>query len=423
MPKESFSQILEKVGDCDPSNQTWTLAKNYWKELDVWAFDEYTSAERQKAIDNAVRAYDKMRMNISEPEWDRLLVKSERGTGKCLSKLQAQIAQGAAINRTPKLGPTRPEGSGRSTPGEDEDGANSQASTVKPKKVVTEKEAQAKRLFSKNPAKAAAKAASKATPKATPKAASKSTPRSAPSKKAPAKAAANGKVLSSEFVDESDEEDDYTAVSKPAPRVAAKPASKPVAKQAVKPTVKRSREDDIETSDSSVPLAKKVKKDNGPSHRASNGSQLSRTTSSSHYSSTSHKSKNNNSPQKSSPLASSPPTNASDIDESVGRSSSSASPARISTKNTRSPIHKRHGKSSSVSSSSSGDSQRYIKSEVMDMARRYRSFYPAYTKLYHELTTSNRRDSEKEKKLLDMHARLAEMKRVVMEGVVVVGSP
>jgi hypothetical protein len=35
-----------------------------------------------------------MRLDAGEPEWNRLLVESERGSGKHLSKLQAQITAG-----------------------------------------------------------------------------------------------------------------------------------------------------------------------------------------------------------------------------------------------------------------------------------------------------------------------------------------
>ena len=336
-----------------------------------------------------------MRLGLSEPQWDRLLEKSERGTGKHLSKLQSKIAQGP-VPRPPKINLQKAEDSDRDTPIGDEDvftdknlskvkgesmaRSVSQPPTTKSKKV-SEKEAQAKRLLSKNPAKTA--------------------PKAAPVKKAPPPKVGT-KVLSSEFVNESDEEDDYAAPVKSAP----------------KPAVKRSRPDDDDTSDSSIPLMKKVKKDPQPTHRISDASQSSRTTTTSHYSSTSSRAKGN-SPQKSSPLASSPPTNASDMEQSSGdRTSSSESPAHhLSTKNTRTPIHKnRHQKSSSVSSTSSS---RYLKPEVTDLARRFKMFYPKYEALHRELLSmGENRDKQKERDLLEMHARLAGMKKDIQAGIV-----
>jgi RNA polymerase II elongation factor ELL len=401
-----IKQWLQKVGELNANSGKWELRKNFYKELDVYTF-KYGREDRQRAIDNAIRQYDRMRLGVSEPEWDRLLPKEERGTGKCLSKLQAQIAQGT-VAKAPKINVQKAEESGRDTPvgGEDEDEdvfgdkklsklkgesmtrSVSQPPTTKSKKVG-EKEAQAKRLLSKNPPK----------PKAKP----------APSKKEKSAQKESTKFLSSQFVGDSDEEDDYMPVPKTDAK--AKPST----------STKRSREEDAETSDSGIPLGKKVKKDTS-NHRISDASQSSRTTTTTTYSSSSSKTKGN-SPQKSSPLASSPPTNASEFENSSGHTSSSASPApHSSIKVSRSPIHKRHQKSSSVASSaSSTTSNRSLKPEVIDLARRYRSFYPKYEALHKEVASlgmGGRRDSEKEQKLLDMHERLSLMKKDILAGIV-----
>ncbi|PBP17802.1 COM1 regulatory protein [Diplocarpon rosae] len=418
LSETDLSNSLRKVGDVNETTGKWELRKAFWKELDVWNF-KYTGDDRQRAIENAVKQYDKMRMGISEPEWDRLLIKSERGTGKSLSKLQAEIVAKGNLARGSKNG----EGSGRDTPngGEDdllddknlskvkgEGRSTSQPPTTKPKKT-SEKEAQAKRLFSKNPGKAASKAAPKAAPKAASKAASKATSKAATkatSKAAPAKKQASvpkagAKVLSSEYVEDSDEDDVQTATA---------PTLKPKPKQALK----RSREEDErDTSDSSMPMSKRVKKDVPVSNnRISDAGQKSRTNSNSFSSLTSYKNKSN-SPRKSSPLASSPPANASDIESSGDRTSFSASPAgHISTKNSRSPIYKRHQKSSSVTSSNSSNSQ--VKPEAIELARKYKRFYPAYLRLFKEVVAEGEnRTRSKEKDLLDMHERLEDWRKQI----------
>jgi RNA polymerase II elongation factor ELL len=64
---------------------------------------------------------------------------------------------------------------------------------------------------------------------------------------------------------------------------------------------------------------------------------------------------------------------------------------------------------------------RYLKPEVMDLARRYRSFYPKYEALHKEVTNldlAGKRDGEKELKLLDMHQRLIGMKKDILAGIV-----
>lgn len=402
-----IKQALQKVGDLNTNSHKWELSSKYYKELDVWLYKYDSEQDRQRAIDNAVRHFDKMRMGVSEPEWDRLLPLEERGTGKCLSKLQAQIAQGSVV-RAPKINVQKAEDSGRDTSagGDDEDeGSFGDKNLVKVKgesmsrsvsqppptksKKVGEKELQAKGLLSRD---------LKPKPKPGPR-----------KKEKPAAQKTGSRVLSSQFVSDSDEEeDDYMLVTKTASKQGAIP--------------KRSREDESETSDSSEPLSKKVKK--APTnHRVSDTSQSSRTTTTSTYSSGSSKTKST-SPQKSSPLASSPPTNASEFENSSGHTSSSASgsPIHTSIPVSRSLVHKRHQKSSSVASSvSSTTSTRSLKPEVMDLARRYKSYYPKYEALHKEVASlgmGGRRDNDKEQKLLEMHQRLSEMKKDILAGII-----
>jgi len=56
----------------------------------------------------------------------------------------------------------------------------------------------------------------------------------------------------------------------------------------------------------------------------------------------------------------------------------------------------------------------------MDLARRYRSFYPKYEALHREVASlvGGQRDTEKEQKLLDMHQRLSLMKKDILAGIV-----
>ncbi|KAK0118047.1 hypothetical protein ONS95_012357 [Cadophora gregata] len=414
--ENDLDNALRKVGDLNETTGKWELRKAFWKELDVWAYKYGSKEDRQRAIDNAVKQYDKMRLGVSEPEWDRLLTKAERGTGKCLSKLQAEIAKGSLAAR--KSNSQNTEGSGRDTPNGEEDqledktlskikGESMARSASQPpatkSKKTSEKEAQAKRLFSKHPPKSANKPAPKST---------------APAKKSGPVPKAGTKVLSAEYVEDSEDDSEAPVPSKESPTkekttkekiVKEKPKAKPT-----KPAVmKRAREEDHDTSDSSIPLSKKVKKDvpvTAATHRVSDASQTSRTTNSS-YSSFNYKNKSN-SPQKSSPLASSPPTNASDIENSSNdRTSSSASPApRFSTKNTRSPIHKRHQKSSSVTSSSSNGSR--LKPKAIELAAKYRLYYPRYVELFEEVVAEgDKRTKSKERDLLDMHSRLEKMRK------------
>lgn len=69
----------------------WKLTGKAFTRLDVFSFDGYSSHERQVAIQNAVRSYDQMKLDTSDPAWERLLPHKDRGTGKCLSKSKAKI--------------------------------------------------------------------------------------------------------------------------------------------------------------------------------------------------------------------------------------------------------------------------------------------------------------------------------------------
>ncbi len=94
--KDNLRQVLEDVGELGISTGKWKLRKSFYKELDVWTYDYSSVEDRQRAINNAIRKYDKMKLGVGEPEWDRLLARAERGTGRHLSKLQVPNAQGPA---------------------------------------------------------------------------------------------------------------------------------------------------------------------------------------------------------------------------------------------------------------------------------------------------------------------------------------
>lgn len=201
-----FKNALDKVADIDQSTRTYVLRNKYWKDLDVWAHDYASDDDRQEAIARAIRKFDKMRLSLSDPEWDMLLRKEERGRGRVVSQLQVNIARGPAA---PKIRVQKPEDSsadsgngggndsGSGSNRTDEDGVESDRnrSPSRPtntKKTMSAREAQEKRILS-----------------------TKKKPTAAPSsiKASPAKAGAKmsndkrGKFKSEEFVHDSDTTD------------------------------------------------------------------------------------------------------------------------------------------------------------------------------------------------------------------------
>ncbi|KAI1501166.1 hypothetical protein F5X99DRAFT_210431 [Biscogniauxia marginata] len=344
-PEEEFQSTLEKVSSYEASIDKYSLKKMYWKELDVWNYDYDNPEDRQAAIDNAIKQYDKQRTGTSDPAWERLLAPDDRGKGIILSKLQATLAKGN-ITPAPRIAVQKPEDGSKSdadskAKGEAMSRSNSQPTSNKPKKV-SEREAQTKRLLSSNPKKPAPKK---------------------PTSKVKAAEEKGKRVLSEEFVYDSDSSGDEPPLSqnistapkpkpverpvekvaeKPKPSPAPSPAPAPTAKPKPKPVVraprapvkasattnssqKRTREDDDSSSSSGAPLSKRIKPKELPrpvsdaratKHRASDASQNSRGTGTTGAGSSSFSIKSKNtSPAKSSPLASSPPTNASDLDE------------------------------------------------------------------------------------------------------------
>jgi RNA polymerase II elongation factor ELL len=83
-------RLIEKVAK--QTGDDWTLQDKMYKELDVWNFNYKTQEDRQAAIDNAIRAYDRMRLSKDDELWQKLLPEEERGQGKVLSRLNLNTA-------------------------------------------------------------------------------------------------------------------------------------------------------------------------------------------------------------------------------------------------------------------------------------------------------------------------------------------
>ena len=78
------------------------LSKRAYKELDVWKFPYRNQSERQMAIDNAIAAFDRQRIDKTDNLWQMLLAKEDRGKGTYLSKLNFDKPLNPG-NLTPKI--------------------------------------------------------------------------------------------------------------------------------------------------------------------------------------------------------------------------------------------------------------------------------------------------------------------------------
>ncbi|ROT42273.1 COM1 protein [Sodiomyces alkalinus F11] len=436
---EDLKTTIEKVADFNSDTQKWTLAKKQcWKELDVWNYNYDTPQERQSAIDNAVRTFDRMRLGVDEPQWQKLLPKEERGKGKVLSKVQANIAKGPAVP-TPKLKAQKADDAASEAGSEDqlnvEGGEPMARSTSQPakKKKATGAGSQVKRLLSNKP-----KTTTTASARASPNKAAKEKPSTAK----------GGRILSAEFVTNSDSESEpsenkpmaattsATRTSKASPAPVGETKEKPVAvakatlkfksgerdsvKEPIKSqqTAKRPRDEgDDSSSSSGVPLAKRIKPKVPAANKTSQKSAVSLKkppTASDSARGTpngtiSFKSTKNTSPTKSSPLATSPPTNASDLEP---RRKAPPEPAPVNRKRKAAADTSDDGSSSkgSITSAAGIKKHKPMDPELVRKAQLFKRKYEKYALLHKQISSMTHPPQDQLAHLMDMRQRLQDMK-------------
>ncbi|OCK77539.1 hypothetical protein K432DRAFT_304011 [Lepidopterella palustris CBS 459.81] len=99
-------EILGKIAKPPREGSSWQLTDKAYKELDPWMFPYKTAEDRQKAIDNAIKAFDRLRLEKDDKLWQILLPKKERNQGKVLSRLNVQAPaqkSGAPMQKISKL--------------------------------------------------------------------------------------------------------------------------------------------------------------------------------------------------------------------------------------------------------------------------------------------------------------------------------
>ena len=344
--------VLEKVGkEYRLDTSKWDLNDKSYKELDPHQFPYPSPDDRQLAIDRAVSAHDRQRIAHSDQLWQKLLPFHERGKGKCLSLLKlkkegprAQKAMTPRINlqatedaATGRLTPTndsdtRPD---RLAPNDAEPKVRSGSSRPANKNKPSDTEAQTKKTVSKNPIKPAKVQKPKAKP----------LPKAADSKTGARKGTqTRTHAISSEFVHDSDEEEDEDMTdasmlrkqgseAKGTPIPMQKPPTPATADSLPKdsfPKTKLNKVLDSQQKKSSTPRIQNDDKRPPTSGSSCSESRTKHSDSSQAPAAkpqTLSRQRTTSSPHKPSPLGSSPPANASDLDnESHLLSSSSSTP-------------------------------------------------------------------------------------------------
>ncbi|KAL4872928.1 hypothetical protein BDV12DRAFT_161004 [Aspergillus spectabilis] len=231
---EDCTELAQKYGVENRINpEKFDLRDKVYRELDVWKFPYPSQEDRQEAIENAVSAFDRMRISRSDKLWQSLLSKEERGKGKCLSRLDLRTGP-VKKAVTPRIQISDETGKdGYTTSQETDKSAASGLSSSKPSEPKTSAMNTQKKRSDKDSSTKRPTAKAKTTPNST--LTGRVTKKS--DKKAPSKL--EGKFKSAEYVHDSDEDDtdlqDVSSSEKPQPqRTQPKPKPKPSESRAPK---------------------------------------------------------------------------------------------------------------------------------------------------------------------------------------------
>lgn len=210
IPKDDLEEVLPKVGK--QVDGKWQLTDRACKELDVYKFGYSSQDDRQAAIDNAIRAYDRMRLGKDEKIWQMLLPKEERGKGVVLSKLH--LGAGAAgRGLTPNYGASPMLGGDASAEKGGVSASNTPRLGPSSSTPKTSSGALSKTLFAKDPKKARAAEEAKERKRKDREAAASTSDREGgkPVRKKQTTRTNNPKVKSAELVHSSSDEDSVSS--------------------------------------------------------------------------------------------------------------------------------------------------------------------------------------------------------------------
>ena len=438
-PKEDCDRLLAKYAQDSVRNVgKKELKEKTYKELDVWKFPYQNEDDRKAAIDRAIQAFDRTRIDKNGALWQMLLAPSERGKGKILSRLN--LNRGVASQH---LKPERVDSKGETS---DIEGSKSPQ-----KRPMGLKKAPEKKSSTDSASKPKQKALSPIVEKK----------RETSSIRA---AKPGGKFKSSERIEDSDEEAEDADVIPAKSKATVKKqthSSTPLhspqrrtlspKKQLHKSTLSSSSGSDSSDNQTSNHSLKAPTKEQTPGH--------------------STRPRHGSSPQKPSPLGSSPPANSTDFDSSSSSKQSQSSAPSSPPSSTDMPIakqkyspiiketnrdvsrgratlkrksddmepespakrHQPNGvstdklsngvkrsmerpkperKATDSDTSTASEKGPPAREEVVDEAKRFQLYYKKYKDLHEKLNSKpeKERDPRDMDALLSMHSRLKEMK-------------
>ncbi|ETN46454.1 uncharacterized protein HMPREF1541_00638 [Cyphellophora europaea CBS 101466] len=442
-PRDECERALDKITRDAPSAPgKKELKDRSYRDLDVWKFRYPNQEDRQAAIERAIQAFDRMRIEKTDNLWQILLKPEDRGKGKTLSRLNfdkpAPAPKPASVNSKGNASDTEANRSPLKKPASQQ--------KLGDKKSIREPAAK-----SRGPS-----------------------PGPAKRKEVPIKGQSinDGKFKSAERIEDSDEElstievatkrplkrkekDQPPLITKPRDRVQPPDQKQPLHKPSISSSSSASDNSDFSRS---KPSLKPPSREDNPANSSKK----------------SPRARHGSSPQKPSPLGSSPPANSNDFDSSstttkgTSQSSAPSSPpsgnempvpkqkqkyspivrdtARDHSQNRSSikrkqeesddiPPAKRpqlngaHSKSingttkplerpalsrkiSESERSSSPEKPAHARDEVLDKAKRFQLYYKKYKNLHDKVARipDKDRDDKDMDNLWEMHRRLKDMK-------------
>jgi RNA polymerase II elongation factor ELL len=94
--------LLPKIAKrASPDADKWQLTDKSFRELDPFKFPYQAPEDREQAIENAIKAFDRQRLAKDDKLWQVLLPRDERGQGICLSRSKVKAPEPKPKASTP----------------------------------------------------------------------------------------------------------------------------------------------------------------------------------------------------------------------------------------------------------------------------------------------------------------------------------
>jgi RNA polymerase II elongation factor ELL len=98
----TLRELLPKIAKRPSADaDKWQLTDKAFRELNPHKFPYQSAADREQAIDGAIRAFDRQRLAKDDKLWQVLLPREERGQGICLSRSKVKAPEAKPKASTP----------------------------------------------------------------------------------------------------------------------------------------------------------------------------------------------------------------------------------------------------------------------------------------------------------------------------------